>query len=261
MNQFPGLFPYIFVFVCGAILGSFLNSWMWRTRENIRILALSRSVCIYCHRQLAWYENIPLVSFFMLRRSCRTCGRSIPQQYFIVELITALLLTLIFYIQMHYGVFDVWRWWRDIFFLSLLIIIFFYDYNYGVILSRVIWLGAVIGGLINYFALDMLPGSMICAAVLVGGFFWLQYALSRGRWIGGGDVRFGVLMGMWLGWPQVLVAIGVAYLLGAVAAIILLIKKQASMHSALSFGTFLSVGTLVSLYAADSIIDWYTSLF
>ncbi len=260
LTDYLGLPIYLFIFWCGAILGSFLNSWMWRTRENIRIFAVTRSVCVNCHRQLAWYENIPLVSFMVLKHHCRSCGRPIPWQYFLVEFATGLLLTAIFYYHVHLDLFNTWQLWRDIFFLALLIIIFFYDYNYGLVLSRVVWLGVVIGGLINYYALGLMLGSMITAAVVTGGFFLLQYLVSRGRWIGGGDVRLGVLMGIWLGWPTVLVALFIAYILGAFVSVSLLISKKSRLDSALPFGTFLALGTLVSLYGGDRVVAWYSQL-
>ncbi len=254
-------FPlYIFVFWCGAVLGSFLNSWIWRTRENIRIFAFTRSVCVHCHRQLAWYENIPLLSFIFLKHVCRTCGRPIPWQYFLVEALTGVLLSGLFYYHTKVTIFDPWHFWRDVFFLALLIIIFFYDYNYQLILSRVIWVGSFVGGIVNYYALGLMPGSMITAAVVTGGFFLFQFLVSRGRWIGGGDVRLGVLMGIWLGWPNVLVALFIAYILGSIVAIGLLVSKKFRFDSAVPFGTFLAIGTLCSLFFSNQIIGWYMGL-
>ena len=86
---------YLFVFLTGLCLGSFLNSWMWRTRDNTKITN-GRSVCIHCRRQLLSWENIPLFSYLFLGGKCRTCHKKIPLHYTMVELCTALALLLIF---------------------------------------------------------------------------------------------------------------------------------------------------------------------
>jgi prepilin signal peptidase PulO-like enzyme (type II secretory pathway) len=138
----------------GLILGSFLNSWIWRTRENIKVLAASRSMCVYCRRQLGWRENIPLLSFMILDGKCKTCRRPISWRYPLVELFTALVLVLIAWYHVRFlPAFEVWRWLRDVFFVTFLIIVFVYDFLYQEVLLRIVWPGALIGFCINYFVL------------------------------------------------------------------------------------------------------------
>jgi prepilin signal peptidase PulO-like enzyme (type II secretory pathway) len=102
--------------------------------------------------------------------------------------------------------------------------------------------------------------SLALGALIGSGFFLVQYVLSRGRWIGGGDVRLGVMMGALLGWPNILVALFVSYILGAIVAIPLLIMKKKGMKSEIPFGTFLSVGTLAALLWGNQVINWYWNL-
>ncbi len=254
-----GLVFYFFVFICGLILGSFLNSWIWRTRDNVRFIS-GRSQCVWCGRKLTWWENVPLVSFLALKGRCRTCRKPIPRHYLAVELCSALLLSLVAWQYVRLPLFNAWELWRDVFFLTILIVIFVYDSLYHLILSRLIWSGVVIGGLINYLFLRFTLGDMALGALLAGGFFLFQFLLSRGRWIGGGDVRFGIMMGVWLGWKSTLVALFVSYVLGAVVALVLLATKRRGWGSEIPFGAFLSIGTFLALYYGEAAIAWYINL-
>ncbi len=274
---FPVWVLYGTVIIFGLILGSYLNSWMWRVHEreenesdslppaahtplprSQRGMPLpGRSLCIHCQRQLAWFENIPLISFIALGGKCKTCKQAIPIDYFLVELGTALVMLVVVYLDVTRGVVNTWHIWRDLFFAALLVVVFIYDLKYYLIISGVVYAGAIIAFLVNHFALQFSTYSLVLGGVVGGGFFMLQYVLSRGRWIGGGDVRLGLMMGVLLGWPHILVALFVSYVLGAIVAVPLLIMKKKGMKSEIPFGTFLAVGTLVALFRGGQIINWY----
>ena len=245
----------------GLSIGSFLNSWMWRVRESPPAGGWGvRSKCVSCRRELSWYENIPLVSYVFLRGRCRTCHAVIPLDYFIVELVVpALFLGFTFY-HLNLPAFNPWHFFRDIFFGIILIIIFVYDLKYMTILSGVVWAGAVGGFIINYFFLHQSLLSLLIGAAVGGGFFLTQFLVSKGRWIGGGDVRMGVMMGLFLGFPTILVALFVAYIAGSAVAIPLLFLRKKTGQSAIPFGTFLAVGTFVALLWGDQIVGWYSGL-
>lgn len=253
-----GNLVFSFIFVLGLIWGSFLNSWMWRVRENIRIFAKSRSMCTFCRRQLKWFENIPVVSYLFLGGRCRTCKNEIPSHYPLVEFFSGVLLVFIFERHLNISNFSEWTLLRDVFFLTYLIIIFAYDFRYKLILSRIVWSGAVIGFVINVFFLNYSVVSLLLASLVVGGFFWLQYVFSGGRWIGGGDVRLGFMMGIWLGWPNVLVALFLAYIIGATIAVFLILSKKVNAKTEIPFGAFLALGTFIALYYGSDIITWYS---
>lgn len=254
---------YLFVFLSGLCLGSFLNSWIWRMRDNTRITN-GRSVCVYCRRQLGWYENIPLLGYIFLGGRCFTCRKKIPLHYTVVEFGTALTLVIIFHYHVNNlggkDLFSEWHVLRDVFFLTILIITFVYDYLYGEVLIRMTAMGILIGFLVNLIPLHHSASSMLIGMALAAGFFLLQYLVSRGRWIGGGDIWIGAMIGVWLGWPQVLVALFLAYILGAITGIILLILKKKEMSSTLPFGIFLSVATFITIYFGDAIARWYLDL-
>lgn len=251
---------YFFVFILGLILGSFLNSWMWRVRDNIKIVSNSRSMCPHCRYQLRWYENIPLVSWLMLRAHCSQCRKPIHWSYFAVELATGLLM--VFVVEQHVKLvhFSEWTLLRDVCFLTLLIITFVYDLRYKIILSSLIWTGTFIGFLINILVLNFSVNSLLLGMVLGGGFFLLQYFISNGRWIGGGDVRMGVMIGAWLGWQSTILALFIAYVLGALVGVALLLFKKADGKTEVPFGTFLAIGTFLTIYYGNGLVNWYLQL-
>ncbi|MFA5061938.1 MAG: prepilin peptidase [Patescibacteria group bacterium] len=255
---FTGWFFYLFIFLLGLALGSFLNSWIWRTRENMKI-GNSRSICPACRRQLAWYENIPVLSYLFLFGHCRTCKKPIPWHFTLVELGTALIFVFVAWYHINYDVTE-FRFARDIVFVSFLIAIFVYDALYEIILSGVIYLAAVMGFIFNYFYLHYSLQSMLIGVAIAGGFFLLQYIVSKGSWIGGGDVRMGVLLGIWLGWPYVLVALGAAYIVGTVISLGQIVFKKKSFSSSTPFGTYLALGTFVAIFWGSTVVNWYLSL-
>lgn len=244
----------------GLLTGSYLNSWMWRVRHNVWRLG-GRSTCIHCLRELVWFENIPLVSFIALGGRCRTCHKRIPQQYFFVELATAVLFFGVTWYHQALPVLNTWHFFRDIFFVVLLIVVFMYDYLYMEILPSVVWAGSVVAIALNYGALHQSPVSLILGCFVGGGFFLAQYLISQGRWIGGGDVRLGVMMGLLLGFPTILVALFISYMLGAGVSLALLATRRKTATDAIPFGTFLAIGTLISLLFGSAIVSWYGGVF
>ena len=224
-------------------------------------MSRGRSICPSCRRQLKWYENIPVLGCLFLHGKCRTCKKIIPKHFVFVELSTAILLVLTAWYHLNImNNFDSLLFHRDIFFVGVLLVVFIYDYLYKIILSELVWLGVVFGIVFNV-SLNYVPiNQMLIGAMITGGFFYLQYVLSKGKWIGGGDVRLGIMMGIWLGWPNVLVALMFAYITGAIVGIALLLLKKKDMGSQIAFGTFLSLGTFVALLNAREIINWYLAL-
>ena len=101
---------------------------------------------------------------------------------------------------------------------------------------------------------------LLLAALFLAGFFGLQFLVSRGKWIGGGDIHFGALIGLMIGWPASLAALALAYLLGGVVGVYLLLAKKKTLKSQMPLGTFLSVGAIAALLWGEVIISWYLNL-
>jgi len=259
-TNYLGNLTYFFVFFFGLILGSFLNSIIWRLWDNIAIFARTRSMCINCRQQLSWKENIPLLSWLVLKGRCLHCKKNISVYYPMVELGVAIAFALVAYHYLPTPNFSEWSLLRDFIFTAFLVVIFVHDLRYQVILPNVVWIGAAIGLIINVSFLNYDFTSLVLGAFIGGGFFLAQFLLSNGRWIGGGDVRLGVMMGLWLGWQNTIVAIFLAYIIGAIFAVFLLVSKRATRQTAIPFGTFLSIGTMVSLYWGQNLVGWYVGL-
>ena len=248
------LFFYSILFVLGAIVGSFINCLVWRIK-NRKNFVWERSQCPNCRRKLTWYENIPLASFLILKGKCKTCQGKIPTYYFWAELFTGLLFVLVFWLNGPVLVLS--KLIFELHLVCILIFIFIYDTLYKEILPGVVWLG--IGVVLFYYLFFQKPDylSVFYGALFGFGFFALQYFASKGRWIGGGDVRLGVLMGVILGLSKLVVALLLAYWIGALVGVGLIILKKSKFNSEIPLGTFLVVGTLFAYYFGENIISWY----
>lgn len=121
---------------------------------------------------------------------------------------------------------------------------------------------AIIIAIILNLWIGVIPAlSLITGAVVLGGFFYLQFIISNGAWVGGGDIRMGALMGLMLGLNQGLVALFLAYLLGAIIGVMLLLSKRVGRKTPIAFGTFMAIGTVVILFFGNAPLQWYLSFF
>lgn len=265
-------FSLLVVFIFGLIIGSFINCLIYRLRHGQNFFT-GRSHCPLCRHQIAWYDNIPLLSYLILRAKCRHCHKAISWQYPIVELITGLLFLIIFWQQMtivDYNVlmlscFNVLMILRNFVFTAFLIIIFLYDLKYYLILDSITIPAMIVALLFNLFiGVLTTPSSFISiflnffvSAFILGVFFLLQFLISRGKWLGGGDIRLGILMGLMLGWPNSLVALTLGYILGSLAGLGLIAAHKKTFQSRVPLGTFLTITTFIALLWGDKIINWY----
>jgi len=259
----------LFVIFFGACIGSFLNCLAWRLYHNESLWG--RSACPKCHKMIAWYDNVPLLSWLALGGKCRHCQKKIAIQYPLVELATACLFLLAFKMAFPLGISiselynlqfsfsSLMPLLRDWVLISFLVIIFIMDLRWMVVADEVSISAIVVIFLLN-LSLGLSWSLLLGSAVVGGGFFALQYAISRGRWVGGGDIRIGALMGVALGWPLTLVALMLAYFSGALVGVILIAVKKKGLKSPLPFGVFLAPATLVALWWGPRIWQWYVNL-
>ncbi len=138
-------------------------------------------------------------------------------------------------------------------------IIFIYDLRWYLILDSVTLPACIIVFLLN-LALGVTWQNMVISGIIGGSFFLIQFLISRGKWIGGGDIRLGLLIGIALGWPQVSVAILLAYLVGSLVGVGLILTKRKQWGSQVPLGVFLSVATIVTLFWGEAILNWYLNL-
>ena len=259
----------VFVFILGLFVGSFLNVVIYRLHRNESFVK-GFSKCLFCGHRLYSKDLVPLFSWLWLRGKCRYCRQPISSQYFLVELVTGLSFGLVFWRLFANQSFDFW--WQNLTWLNglqligwwilagVLIVIFAYDLRYYLILDKIA-IPAIIFALILNLILGHNWLNLLLATVIGGGFFLLQFLLSQGRWIGGGDIRLGLLLGAMLGWPQILTALFVAYILGGIFAIFLLVAKKKHWGDKLPFGTFLSLAAFVVLLYGQQLLNWYLALW
>jgi len=269
---------YLIIFLFGTMIGSFLNSVIYRT-ENRQSFIKGRSYCPACGHKLGFFDLIPVLSFFFLKGRCRYCGQRISWQYPIVEISTGLIFSLIFnfkfLISNGFLIFNfqtiistIYLWIIS----ALLIIIFVYDLKHYVIPDKAIYLAT--GVVLLYRLLENpaigrltlgagISGGLmnpLAAAISVGFFFLLIWFFSKGKWMGFGDVKLAFLGGFFLGYPLVLIALFSAFLIGAIIGLGLVAAKRKRMTSQVPFGPFLATGVFIALFWGQTLIDWYLGL-
>lgn len=254
----------VLLFVIGVCVGSFLNVAVFRTHEEDSMVK-GRSKCQSCEIPLGVRDLIPVVSYMALRGRCRRCKSVISWQYPLVELTTGFLFVLLYltpnlsYVA-NLGLEGSILFLRDLVFVTFLILLFVYDLRYMLLPDKFTIPAMIVALLLNLVLGFISPELMISGAFILGGFFWVQYVISKGAWVGGGDIRLGALMGLMLGLWQGLVALFLAYIIGALVAVGLLATGKADRKTQLPFGVFLTFGTVIMLLSGEVILDWYLGL-
>jgi leader peptidase (prepilin peptidase) / N-methyltransferase len=249
----------IFVAVLfGLIVGSFLNVCIYR-------LPLKQSVvwpasrCTSCGRGLAWFENVPVVSWLVLRGRCRGCGAPISPMYPIIEATTGALFGAVMYwygptplalVRMLFG--------------SAMIVLFVIDLQHRILPNVITVPGTVLGVILSLFLPPGIGAALV--GVLIGGglLYGIGEAYYRVRGVEGmgmGDVKMLAMIGAFLGWQLVLVTIIVASFGGAVFGALMLATRRGTMQAALPFGTFLAVGAAFAAVAGEPLVTWYLTFY
>lgn len=248
------------VVVCGIfglLIGSFLNAWAYRWAHESSI-ARGRSACPSCGAQIAWYDNIPLVSYAVLGGHCRACHAHISIRYPIGEALTAGLFALAAALT---GL--EWVLLPQLVFLAVLVVVSEIDLEVRLI-PDVIVLPAAAFGLVAMILMDLSHWwEYVAAAFGAAAFFFvvaLLYERIRGvSGMGMGDVKLALCMGAYLG-PAVIPALFIGFVLGAVFGVAVMAKRKGTMKSALPFGPFLAAGGVIGLFLGPTIIDAYLRL-
>jgi leader peptidase (prepilin peptidase) / N-methyltransferase len=261
-------------FILGAIIGSFINCFVWRLHENETLW--DRSYCPKCRKRIEWYDNIPVLSFLLLGGHCRKCGKNISLQYPVVELAAAFLFALAFYFASRQFAPDglmadnfyllagnnfIFSLVKDYLIIFVALVIFIYDLRWYLIPDSVVLPASLIVFLINLF-LGFSWSTMLLCALAGGGFFLVQFLVSRGRWVGGGDIRLGIFLGMALGQFDLLIlSILLTYFSGSAIGIFLILIGKKQWGSKVPLGVFLTPALLASLFWGKVIINWYLGTF
>ncbi|MDP3991569.1 MAG: prepilin peptidase [Candidatus Colwellbacteria bacterium] len=280
MNVAPdGGAYYLILFILGTLIGSYLNvvSLRFSREEGFRASRKGRSHCPHCDKTLKWYELIPLLSFLIQRGKCRSCPWRISLQYPIVELLAGLSLVLT---PWQLGWSPLTILWILAFLLFILIAAI--DLRLGIIPDKLNILVAVLGllvALLVYFGSGLdtsFLGSYALLFQLGEGSFWVHrlagamfglvffggiYLFTRGKAMGLGDVKLAGAIGFLLGWPDIALALVLAFFVGSIFAIPLLLMKRKTLKDALPFGPFIVAGVTLVFFFGYHIINGYFYLF
>lgn len=245
----------VFAFLFGTVVGSFLNVCIYRLPKEESIVA-PRSRCPACQSPIHALDNIPLVSFALLRGRCRACGASIAWRYPLVEALTGILFALT---VVRFGVTLQAAFLLT--FLAGLIVISFIDLDHQIIPNVITLPGIPLGILTGFLfrdppLLDRLIGALAGAGFLYlvlfyGGVLYGQEAMGEG------DLNLIAMVGAFLGWKAVIVTILVGCLVGSAVGLSLIALRRLGRRQHIPFGPFLSLGAVVALFWGDRLIAWY----
>ena len=250
---------HIFIFIFGAVIGSFLNVCIYRIPRNESI-GFSRSRCVHCKKTIAWYDNIPFLSYLLLKGKCRSCKEKISFRYFIVELISALAFLTLF---MYFG-FSA-RFWVYSLLSFILIVITFIDFEFQIIPDRFsvgglffgIFISALVPSLhhaITWKAsiVNSLLGALVGAALMYLTGFLGSLAFKKES-MGGGDVKLMAMLGSFLGWKMVILIFFLAPFFGSPAGIYLKFRKKQDI---IPYGPYIAMASFVTMIWGQNILRW-----
>lgn len=267
---------FVIVLVFGLVIGSFLNVCIARLPHE-RSIVSPPSHCPRCQTPIRWYDNVPIVSFFILRGRCRKCGLPISWRYPLVELLN--------------GILYVWAFSAfglsgetalAMLLCSALIVITFIDLDHQIIPDVITLPGMVIGLIAAPFFMSALEPPLALglgrvlpqASTYLTGFInslvglllgaaplfligWIWEKLRKVEAMGGGDVKFMGMVGSFLGWKGAFLTIMLGALTGSVAGVALILFKKHQADKVIPFGPYLALGTLLTLFLGRDIMTWY----
>jgi len=257
IEPLPPLFGLVAAGAFGALIGSFLNVCIYRLPIGSSIVWPS-SACPRCSRELSWYENVPIVSFLVLRARCRTCKAPISIRYPLIEALTSAMFVLAWW---YYGPGPLLA--ARLVFGCLLIVLFAIDLEHH-LLPNVITLPGIAAGVVFSFFVE--PGWVASiVGVLAGGgtlyliavaYYWIRHEEGLGM----GDPKMLAMIGAFLGWKLTLVTLMLASLTGSVVGVGMMVSGRGTMKYALPFGCFLAAGAAIAAGAGPQLLEWYLGL-
>jgi leader peptidase (prepilin peptidase) / N-methyltransferase len=246
-------------FLFGCLFGSFSNVVIARLPVGKSVVT-PRSSCPKCGQSIAWFDNIPVISWLLLRFKCRGCKALISARYPAVELLTGLLWAGVF---LMYG----WQWvtLEYIIFVWALVVVSFIDLDH-MILPDVFTLSGIVLGIVGSL---LNPERSVASAVggmlMGGGFLWaiaaLYFWLRKEEGMGGGDIKLLAWIGAVLGWTSIPFVIMVSSIVGSLVGIGYAAKTRAGLKSVIPFGPFLAAAAVLYLFGGEALSLWYIGLF
>ena len=287
------VFFYIILFLFGLGFGSFLNVVSLRFKPENQVFDFKkiggRSACPHCRKTLRWYELIPIVSFFVQAGKCRSCKHKLSWRYPIVEILGGLIFVAVPFLTtpnyqsliFNYQLIGFWLVW--IFALLILLLIALIDLKHYLIPDELTWLLILWGvillilksltpnytffeqSFLRHFSLLLMWSNDIWFNHLFGAlaatvFFGSLFYFGKGKILGGGDVKLGFALGLLLGWPDILMALMLTFLLGGAVGLILMLNRKKTMKDFLPLAPFLAISVGLTVLFGYQIINGYFAL-
>jgi len=243
--------PFI-IFIFGAVFGSFLNVLISRIPKGESIIN-PPSHCPFCGRKIRFYDNIPIISYLILKGKCRDCGKQIPLRYLWVELITAFLALLLFY---KFGFFP--QFLISFLFSCSMIVIAVIDYDYQIIPDVITLPGMVIFSALSIFFMgvslrDALLGILFGGGILLSLYYGYKL-LTKREGMGGGDIKMLAMIGGFFGWQSLFFIVLFSSFVGTVVGLSIILLRKRDMKYAIPFGPFLSLAAISQLFVGDAFL-------
>lgn len=244
-----------FVFALGCCLGSFLNVCIYRLPLSLSVVA-PRSFCPHCQAPVRAYDNIPLLSYLLLRGKCRNCRAAISWRYPMVEALTGGV-TLALFLKLGFSP----AFFSFLIFSAALIVITFIDLDHRIIPDIISLPGIAIGFLLALLGISITIKESLIGILAGGGALFVvafvYEAVTKREGMGGGDIKLLAMIGAWLGWQAILFTLFLASLSGTlIGGGAMLIQKE-GRHYAIPFGPFLAFSALAYVFFGPQLIDWY----
>lgn len=252
-------FMNFLIFIFGLAIGSFLNVLIYRLPQNESILGFSK--CLQCRKLIAWPDNIPVLSFFLLKGRCRHCGSGILRQYPLVELLTGFLFLFSFLVYRENPFFLIYV----LFLIGLLIVVGLIDFKHFLILDNLV-LAGFIGSLIFMFLFQVscfkfqelascsLKNSLF-GVLFFAGIFLFLFLITKAKGIGLGDVKMAGWLGFVFGLESSVSVFYLTFFIGFIYAIILLASRRVGLKSKVPLGSLMALASILFLLSGFNILD------
>jgi leader peptidase (prepilin peptidase)/N-methyltransferase len=249
----------LILFIFGSCIGSFLNVCIYRL-PNSKSIVYPPSACPGCDTPIRFYDNIPILSFLLLRGKCRNCQAVISLRYPLVELMVGLF-AVCAYLKFGFTLEALITY----FFIASLIVITFIDIDHRIIPDAISLPGIPIGFAASFF-LPSITTMESLTGILVGGgslllVAWIYSLITKKEGMGGGDIKLLAMIGAFVGWQGVLLTIFLSSAIGTLCGLVVMIRSGKNMKLAVPFGPFLAIGTMIHIFFGKELIFWYFHTF
>lgn len=254
----PPYFVEAFTFIFGLCIGSFLNVCIYRLPVS-KSISHPRSSCTSCNELIPFYDNIPVLSYILLRGRCRFCREPISLRYPIIELLTGLFALITF---LKYGL--TLEGLIYFIYICALLVITFIDIDHQII-PDVITLSGIPIFFLGSFGLSQINYLDSLIGILAGGgslflVAWTYSLITKKEGMGGGDIKLLAMIGAVIGWKGILFTIFVASAVGTVSGLLVMLKLRKGMKLKIPFGPFLAIGGIAYIFFGPQLIRWYFQL-